>query len=260
MDQALLTTFGRRSAHRVCVRSDVGLLDEENNQRTLAELRDLSTTGACVRTPAPLPVGQRLRLAFEFLKGSGPVRVRAEVVWSDRAEGRRGGILSGLRFRDLGGDELGRLRKFIEERLFVVQQFLSKMARFSDLSDLDRMLLASVSLDLTLAAGATLPEALRENALLAIRTGSVQAEEISSDGRASGPRRLAAGDLCGSLPVDPRGASLLELRAIEDSDVIVLPSDGFWYLSSLHADTALKLLACFAQSLIGRLHQPRGKR
>ena len=38
-----------------------------------------------------------------------------------------------------------------------------------DLSDLDRMLLSSVSLDATLAAGEKLPDALRENSLVAIR-------------------------------------------------------------------------------------------
>jgi hypothetical protein len=251
LDQGLLTTLGRRSAQRICVRCDVGILDPETGERMLGKLRDLSSNGCRVLTPRPLPIGEGLRLAFEFHHEQEPVRLHAEVVWSGRDES--GAAMAGLRYLDLAGTDFGRLRSFIDRRLWAVQRFLCGLEPFADLNDLEKLLLASVSFDLELEAGESLDDSSGENAFLIVRSGEVTCEEVRHDGRRSPKRTLRAGETAGTPPIDPRGASRLEVTAVGPAALLVVPADGFGYLWSQHAETALKLLACWCLTLRDRL-------
>ena len=253
MDQGLLTTLGKRSAQRICTRSDVGILDEASGERLLGQLRDLSSTGACLRTEAALPVGKELRLAFEFAPGAEPVRLHAEVAWSGRDEGPRGGVRSGVRFLDLAGADFGRLRAFIDQKLWTVQRFLSSIELLADLNDLERLLLASTSFDREFAAQETLDESVSDDTLVIVRAGTFTCVETQSDGRVTEPRTLTAGDLGGALPIDPRGGTHLRLQAVTPAAVLVIPSDGFAYLRDTHAATALKVMTCWCLHLRDRL-------
>ncbi len=253
MDQGLLTTLGRRSAQRICVRTDVGILDETSGVRLLGQLRDLSGSGACLSTQAPLPIGKELRLAFEFEKGEEPVRLHVEVAWSGHGETTRGNTLSGVRFLDLAGADFGRLRDFIDRKLWQVQHFLCSIDALSDLNDLEKLLLASVAFDRELANGEALEESVSENSLVMVRLGTLQCQERLTDGRQTARRVIASGELGGALPIDPRGGCQLILKAVSQAAVLVIPADGFWYLWGKHPETALKLLACWSLALRDRL-------
>lgn len=253
MDQGLLTTLGRRSAQRINVSSDVGLLDEAAGTRMLGRLRDLSATGASVATSSALALGKELRLAFEFEPGEAPVRLHAEVIWTGRSAGSRGGVVSGIRFVDLAGADFARLREFIDRRLWELQRFLCGLELFSDLNDLEKLLVASVVVDRSLKAGALLEEALGEGALAIVRHGTVSCEEKLPDGRTSGARLIGAGDLAGALPIDPQGVSQLVARASSDAALLLITPDGFQYLADSHAATAFKLLSAWTLSLRDRV-------
>jgi hypothetical protein len=253
LEDSLLTTLGRRSAQRICVRVDVGILDEQSGERALGQLRDLSATGACLRTPGILPIGKSLRMAFEFESGHEAVRLHAEVMWSGQAETPRGGVLSGVRFLDLAGPDFGRLRAFIDQKLWTVQRFLCSMELFADLSDLEKLLLASVAYDRELQPDEPLEESASQDSLIIVRDGMLECVESTSDGRSTPTRTVAAGEVCGSLPIDARGTSRVKLKAVARSALLCIPSEGFWYLWNTHAETALKLLSCWCLSLRDRL-------
>jgi len=253
LEDSLLTTLGRRSAQRICVRVDVGIIDVKSGERTLGQLRDLSATGACLRTNGVLPIGKTLRLAFEFETGHEAVRLHADVMWSGQADTPRGGILSGVRFLDLAGADFGRLRAFIDQKLWTVQRFLCSIELFADLSDLEKLLLASVAYDREMKPGEPLEESASQDSLIVVRDGMLEVVESTSDGRSTASRSVGAGEICGSLPIDARGTSRVKLKAVAQSALLCIPSEGFWYLWNTHSETALKLLSCWCLSLRDRL-------
>lgn len=254
MTQELLTTLGRRTAQRICLRVDVGILDEKSGARLLGQLCDLSGTGAKIRTQKPLAIGDVLRLAFEFEPGSAPVRLQAEIVWCSRDQhSRLTSYFSGVRFLDIEGGDFSRLRTFIDRKLWTVQQFLSSFELLADLNDLEKVLLSSVSFDRDLKRNETVEFAATDDTLILVRAGVLTVLETDRDGRDLAPRKINAGEFCGSLPIDPRGSTKIKLRANVDSGLLCIPNDGFWYLWSTHAETALKILSWWTLSLRDRL-------
>ena len=76
---------------------------------------DLSSGGAFVRSPRPLPVGTALQVAFNRGPRQNPLVLPAEVVRVGTArEGRAGGL--GLRFVALTALDEGLLRALVERR------------------------------------------------------------------------------------------------------------------------------------------------
>src|SRR5262249_52972589 len=158
-------------------------------ERTLGKLRDLSGTGASLLTPEALTVGKELRLAFEYQPIDPPIRLHATVAWSGRqATGHATGVLSGVRFLDPPGSDFGRLRKFIDEKLWTVQQFLSSIELLADLNDLEKLLFSSVAFDREIKQGETLEDGLAEDALILVRSGTLLCNEYDRGGRAHAPR------------------------------------------------------------------------
>jgi hypothetical protein len=252
--QELLTTLGRRTAQRICLRVDVGILDEKSGGRLLGQLCDLSRTGAKIKTQKPLAIGDTLRFAFEFEPGSPPVRLQGEIVWSSRDQhSRLNAYFAGVRFCDVDGSDIGRLRAFIDRKLWTVQQFLSSFELLADLNDLEKVLLASVSFDRELKYNEAIDVAADDDTLVLVRAGVLTLLETDREGRDLAPRKISAGEFCGSLPIDPRGGMKMRLRATVDSGLLCIPNDGFWYLWSTHAETALKILSCWTLSLRDRL-------
>ncbi len=253
LDQGLLTTLGRRSAQRICLRVDVGILDEATGERTLGRLRDLSATGACLSTPTLLPMGKPLRLAFEFSATEAAVRLHAEVTWTGRTNAVRASVLSGMRFVDLAGPDFARMRAFIDAKLWEVQRFVCSLDLFADLNDLEKLLLSTVLMDRELKPGQSLDEELCEGTLVIVRSGTLAGTERLPDGRLHQRKSMHAGDLCGALPVDPTGPTRLTLRATTDAALLVVPIDGFEYLRSHHPETAFKLLSSWTLALRDQL-------
>ncbi len=253
MDQGLLTTLGRRSAQRICLRADVGILDEATGERTLGRLRDLSATGASLSTPTLLPMGKPLRLAFEFSQTEAPIRLHAEVTWTGRTAAVRASVLTGLRFLDLAGADFARMREFIDAKLWEVQRFVCSLDLFADLNDLEKLLLSTVLLDRSLKPGEALEEELSEGTLIIVRSGTLHGSERLPDGRIHQRKTLQAGDLVGALPVDPGGPTRLTMRAITEGALLVVPIDGFEYLRTRHPETAFKLLSAWTLALRDQL-------
>lgn len=193
-----------------------------------------------------------MRLAFEFSPDEEPIRLHAEVVWTGRMATAPGQVVSGLRFTDLAGADFTRLKAFIERRLWQVQSFLAGIELFADLSDLEKLLLASVVVDHQLAAGAALDRALGMGSLLIVRSGTVHCRETLGDGRVGEPHTAVAGGLFGGLPIDPRGLTCSAAKAATDAALLVITPDGFSYLLEKHPDLAFKLMASWALALRDR--------
>ncbi|MBL8840982.1 MAG: PilZ domain-containing protein [Planctomycetes bacterium] len=253
MDQGLLNTLGRRSAQRICLRADVGILDEATGERTLGRLRDLSATGTCLTTPTVLPMGKPLRLAFEFAATEQPIRLHAEVSWTGRTTAVRASVLSGMRFLDLAGPDFARMREFIDAKLWEVQRFVCALDLFADLNDLEKLLLSTVLLDRELKPGESLEDELSEGTLLIVRSGTLTGHEQLPDGRALHRKALHAGDLLGALPIDASGPTRVTVRATTDAALLVVPIDGFEYLRTRHPETAFKLLSAWTLALRDQL-------
>lgn len=254
MDHGLVTTLGMRSAQRVCLRTDVGVIDDKKNDRQLGQLFDLSSSGACLKTQKAVPLGHELRLAFEYQPGEPPVRLRGQVVWSARdPRARSAEFFCGIHFIEIAPPDQERLRKFIDQRLWTVQQFLCTFELFADLNDLEKLLLASISLDRQLKAGESLEEMSGRDCLYLVRQGEFLAQEYDREGRPLPPRPIGVGDFCGGLPVDASGGLRVKLTAIGEAAAISIPCDGFWYLWRTSPETALKLLSCWTLSLRDRL-------
>jgi hypothetical protein len=252
--QELMNTLGRRSAQRICLRVDVGILDEKSGKRSLGQLVDLSASGACVKTTQPLAIGEEVRLAFEYEPGAAPVRLHAEVVWSSKDHHSKAtAYFGGMRFLDLAGSDFGRLRGFIDRKLWSVQKFLSSFELLNDLNDLEKVLLSSVSFDRDILINEILEFANNDDTLVLVRSGKLVVLETDPAGRELPPREVGPGEFCGSLPIDPRGGMRIKLRAKIPSSVLCIPNDGFWYLWSTHAATALKILSCWTLSLRDRV-------
>lgn len=162
-------------------------------------------------------------------------------------------MLSGLRFTELAGADFTRLRGFIDRKLWEIQGFLCSVELFSDLSDLEKLLLASVVLDCELAAGTPLDESLSEGSLAIVRRGTMECTERLADGRTSGLRTIHAGQLFGGVPIDPRGAIRVVARAVNNATVMIVTPDGFQYLLDTHLPMALKLVSAWALELRDRL-------
>jgi hypothetical protein len=253
LDQGLLTTLGRRSSQRVCLHSDVGILDEDDGSRSLGRLRDLSATGASLATTTALPIGKKVRLAFEYEPGETPIRLHGEIVWSGPALAPKETTLSGLSFSELDGADFKRLRGFIDRKLWDIQRFLVEFDLFADMSDLERLLLASVVVERSLEPGNALEECLCEGTLAIVRHGTLTAQETLPDLRTSERRTVGKSDVIGAFPIDPRGLGKIALRAKSDSSLLIMTADSFVYLNEHHAELALKLLSAWALSLRDRL-------
>jgi hypothetical protein len=65
-----------------------------------------------------------------------------------------------------------------------------------------------------------------------MRSGQLHAVETDRVGRELAPRAIGPGEFCGTLPVDPRGATAAAAARDEPSGVLCIPGDGFWYLWS----------------------------
>jgi CRP-like cAMP-binding protein len=133
-----------------------------------------------------------------------------------------------------------------------VQSFLSSVELLADLSDLEKLLLASVVVDRELPAGAALDEFLCEGSLLIVRAGTVHCRETLPDGRVSETRAAVAGELFGGLPIDPLGLTRCAATAATDAALLAITADGFAYLLQAHAELGFKLLSCWTLALRDR--------
>ena len=239
MTQELLQNLSRRTAQRICLRVDVGILDEKSGERALGQLCDLSATGACTRSPKPLTIGEELRLAFEYEPGSDPVRLKAEVVWCTRdARASSNLYLAGVRFTELSAPDTVRLREFIERKLRTVRQFLNSFELLSGLGEVEKVLISSVSFDRDLASNESLEFKAGDDTLVLVRSGKLHAIETDRVGELA-PRAIGPGELSAhAARRDPRGA--IDAAAARDGASRALhPERRLWYLWSMHAETAL---------------------
>lgn len=96
----------RRTATRHLVRVPAEVLAEEGRWRTLCELLDVSTGGARIAVPTPLPHHGDLELDFE-LPDAGALHLAGRVQWLSPSDG---GLLAyGLSFVNVDPEDLARL-------------------------------------------------------------------------------------------------------------------------------------------------------
>jgi hypothetical protein len=90
----------RRTRPRIAVAIEVKLHAPEHHYMLMSRTIDLSTSGAFVRTNRPLPIGAPVTVSFNRGSDRNPLMLDAEVVRSGTADGgRQRGIA--IRFTDL---------------------------------------------------------------------------------------------------------------------------------------------------------------
>lgn len=83
---------------------------------------NISDTGACVVTQAPLPPLGTVQLQISFYQHPDILETRGRVVWSRRGDHLgpqlAGALLNGIQFEELGGDQRRRLNKLLASPQF----------------------------------------------------------------------------------------------------------------------------------------------
>lgn len=221
-------------------------------------LRDIGTGGVCIQTASPFAMGSLRRVVVEL--PDGPLVLDAEGCWQRESPLERA-ILTGVRFSAVGTAETIRLRKFIEQCVSELVDFLQTRSELSDLS-LDE------AIDVALASR------LRE-----ARTGTyiVRATPPTGNGKTpdslflvvQGSVTLVVGERLGGAPTleHARVGTLFggttfvadtpsPFSAIADSDVTLLELDrsAYEFLERAKPLVARRLSRAIARRLLRHVH------
>jgi len=103
----------RAKARFVPRRSVTVAFEGQGNSRSYGVVANLSESGACVWSDAPLKAGQRITLAVSFARASRPVPAQGRIVWTGPGS-RPGANRYGVEW-DPATPEAEHLRRLISE-------------------------------------------------------------------------------------------------------------------------------------------------
>jgi hypothetical protein len=103
-------TERRREARRVLY-AEVKVLSKEGGPIAMGELVNISNGGAQLDIDAPMPPGERIRIAFHTPGAAGPLDLESQVLWWRGSASRR--VSHGLRFASLSAADVENLGKLL---------------------------------------------------------------------------------------------------------------------------------------------------
>lgn len=218
-----------------------------------------------------------LLFATEKLPWNGLVNVQLEMeghepsVVNYRGVVRRMGLeregLVAIVFEEMSDTETARLRECVMKRALNQITYLSQFAAFRDLSDLDLLALTSVCHELHLKCGMHVAKfGDQADSVFLVKRGAVQLlAPQSPDGetKAQEVEVARAGQLFGEASALLKLPHNLDVVAIEDTELLLIPAAAMVYLRDHHPSLAVSLYEIFAafmgrriRRLTGRLFSP----
>ena len=228
-----------------------------------ATVFNLSSGGVFLFAAGKLPWNALVSVEFE-LKGENPPMVNY------RGKVRRMGLeregLVAVAFEDMSDTETARLRACVMKRALNQINYLSQFPAFRDLSDLDLLALTSVCHELHLESGKHVAKFGDEaDSVYLIKRGAVQLLSPHQDDE-SEPQEVEvarAGQLFGETSALLRLPHNLNVVAIEDTELLLIPAAAMLYLRDHHPSLAVSLYEIFTafmgrriRRLTGRLFSP----
>ncbi len=111
--------ISRRFAVRLIAHCRKARHDESYPQQFISSVKDLSSKGACITTPAVIQAGEDITLSLEIPAFFLPVVVRAKVIWAKRES------LSANELYDVTNAGL----RFVKAEKYDVEKILNFIAR-----------------------------------------------------------------------------------------------------------------------------------
>ena len=186
-----------------------------------------------------------------------PMELKGSVVRQDpMIEGTQAIVFEGLE-----ASEVTRLRTNVFTWAMQLMQRISEFPAFWDLTDLDLLALASVCHETTLKAGEQLVRLGDEaSSLFLVKKGQVQlkapfvAENVDSEVDVA-----RAGQIFGEVSALLGMPHNLDIAALEDTELLVIPRTSVAYLRDYNPNLAVSLYEIFAAFMGRRLRKMTGR-
>ena len=234
-------------------------------------LRDQTVVSAVVFN---ISAGGVLMFATEKLPWNGLVDVQLDMpekhepaVLSYRGKVRRVGLeregLVAIEFEEISDADRARLRERVMKRALDQIVYLSHFAAFRDLSDLDLLVLTSVCHELRLHSGQPVAKLGDEaDSVFIIKRGAVKLCAPNSGGDEGEGQEVEvarAGQVFGEASALLKLPHNLDVVAIEDTELLLIPRAAMVNLRDHHPSLAVSLYEIFAAFMGRRLRRLTGR-
>lgn len=211
--------------------------------------RDLSAGGMLFTTKQAVPVGSRLDLSFKLHESFPKVQVVGAVkrLHPLPPQGSDTIYRIAIVFPELSHAAARSLRRLVMEEVMELLDTLREFPAFAKLSEFDLLAFSGVCHRVELPSGRLLARQGDEaSSLFIVRNGLVKLDgsqphsEGSESVEVAGPGQIfgEVSTLMG-LPHD------LDITALEDTELLGLTREGFFFLREQHPETALRLMDIF---------------
>jgi CRP/FNR family transcriptional regulator, cyclic AMP receptor protein len=220
---------------------------------------NVSSHGVMVFTQTPLEPGADVVVSIDF-PGAGagsPMNLKGSVVRQDPAIAGTQAIA----FRDLQASEVRRIRAKVFGWALQLMERISEFPAFWDLTDLDLLALASVCHETTLAAGEPLAHLGDEaTSLFLVKSGKVQLLAPHAGKNTDSEVDVAqSGQIFGEVSALLGLPHSLDIVALEDTTLLVIPRTAVAYLRDYNPNLAVSLYEIFAAFMGRRLRKMTGR-
>lgn len=256
------SSFAPRRKHlRVAWRLPATVTIPETKTQVSAVVFNISSAGVLLFSTGKLPWDGLVDVRLEMPEGYQPP------VLHYRGKVRRVGLgredLVAVHFHDMSEAETIRMRERVMKRALEQITSLSQFPAFWDLSDLDLLALASVCHELRLRRGQHVARLGDEaDSVFLIKSGAVQLGAPQLEGDESTVQKVEvarAGQVFGEASALLRLPHNLDVVAIEDTELLLIPAAALVYLRDHHASLAISLYEIFSAFMGRRLRRLTGR-
>lgn len=220
---------------------------------------NVSSHGVMVFTEKELEPATEVEVSIAFPGGKGkpPVNVRGTVV-------RQDGAIPGtqaIAFHDLEPTQVRQLRARVFGCALQLMERISEFPAFWDLTDLDLLALASVCHETSLGAGEQLARLGDEaTSLFLVKSGKVQLLAPRAGKDTDSEVDVAqSGQIFGEVSALLGLPHSLDIVALEDTALLVIPRTAVAYLRDYNPNLAVSLYEIFAAFMGRRLRKATGR-
>lgn len=221
---------------------------------------NISTAGVLLYATHRLPKNSHVEVLLKMPEGYQPAELR------QKGRVRRMGLeregLVAIEFQDMNEAKMARMRELVMKRALDQITYLSQFPAFWDLSDLDLLALTSVCHEIRLSGGQRVAKFGDEaDSVFLIKNGAVRLTAPSSetDGEPQEVEVARTGQVFGEASALLKLPHNLDVKAIEDTELLLIPSAALVYLRDYHPSLAVSLYEIFAAFMGRRLRRLTGR-
>ncbi|MHC4079411.1 MAG: cyclic nucleotide-binding domain-containing protein [Planctomycetota bacterium] len=244
---------------RVAWRIPAAIKVVKDGRLVRAMTSNVSSHGVMVFTDTPLPADADVVVSMAFPGDSvnAPMDLKGKVVRQDPViEGTQA-----IAFQDLQTSQVRRLRTSVFAWAMQLMERISEFPAFWDLTDLDLMALASVCHEMILTGGEELAHLGDEaTSLFLVKSGKVQLRApFAGEGTDSEVDVARTGQIFGEVSALLGMPHNLDIVALEDTSLLVIPRTSVAYLRDYNPNLAVSLYEIFAAFMGRRLRKMTGR-